>query len=200
MKKTILLVCLAFAMLLSGCGHTVKRVDSGTQMDLSGHWNDTDLRMASEFLIKECLTPPRLTSYYTTYGRLPVIIVGQFRNNSDEHIDTSILAQRLEASILSSGKAEFVVSGDLRNQIRSERADQQQGYTDDATMARLGREVGADFMLTGTVKTIVDMYDRTATRTYYITAELTDITTARRLWIGEYNEIKKVIKRPSARL
>ncbi|MCL1812400.1 MAG: penicillin-binding protein activator LpoB [Treponema sp.] len=199
MKKAFVLLSLALVLLLSGCGHSVKRVDADTQMDLSGYWNDTDLRKASEYLIKECLGTPRLTTYQTTNGRLPVIIVGRFRNNSDEHIDTSILSQRLEASILSSGKAEFVVSGDLRDEVRAERLDQQQGYTDDATMARIGRETGADFMMTGSVKTIVDSYDKTATRSYFITAELTDITTNRRLWIGEYNEIKKVIRRPSVK-
>jgi uncharacterized protein (TIGR02722 family) len=197
--KGIIIFCLVLAVLLAACGHSVKRVDSSTQMDLSGYWNDTDLRLASDYLIKECLATPRLSQYKATYGKLPVIIVGKFKNSSDEHIDTSILSQRLEASILSSGKAEFVASGDLRDQLRAERLDQQQGYTDDATMARIGREVGADYMLTGSVKTIVDRYDKTSTRSYFITAELTDITTNRRLWIGEYNEIKKVIKNPGVK-
>ena len=199
MKKAIYLLCLALALLLFGCGHSVNRVDANTRMDLSGYWNDTDLRLASDYLIKECLGIPRISTYYQTFGRLPVIIVGRFKNNSDEHIDTSILSTRLEASILSSGKAEFVVGGDLRDEVRAERLDQNQGFTDDATMARIGREVGADYMMTGSVRTIVDRYDRTSTRTYYITAELTDITTNRRLWIGEYNEIKKVIRQASAR-
>ena len=199
MKKTWFLFCLpVLAVLLSSC-HSVKRVDADTQIDLSGYWNDTDLRLASDALIKECVATPRLTAFYAANGRLPVIIVGRFKNSSDEHIDTSILSQRLEASILGSGKAEFVASGDLRNEIRAERLDQQQGYTDDATMAALGREAGADFMMTGSVKTIIDRYDKTATRSYFITAELTDITTNRRLWIGEYNEIKKVIKKPGVK-
>jgi PBP1b-binding outer membrane lipoprotein LpoB len=177
----------------------VDRVDADTQIDLSGYWNDTDLRLASDNLIQAALATPRLNTFDTTRGRLPVIIVGNFRNASDEHIDTSILSQRLEASILNSGKAEFVASGDLRSEIRAERNDQQQGYTSDATMAALGREVGADFMMTGSVKTIVDSYNKTATRSYFITAELTDITTNRRVWIGEYNEIKKVIKKPAVK-
>ena len=199
MKNKLVLCCLAAVVLLASCGHSVKRVDPNTQMDLSGYWNDTDLRMASDELIKACLATPRLSTFGTTSGRLPVIIVGRFRNSSDEHIDTSILSQRLEASILSSGRAEFVASGDLRDEIRAERLDQQQGYTDDATMAALGREAGADFIMTGSVKTIVDRYARTATRSYFITAELTDITTNRRVWIGEYNEIKKVIRSASVR-
>jgi uncharacterized protein (TIGR02722 family) len=198
--KGIIFICLVLAILLAACGgHSVKRVDANTQMDLSGYWNDTDLRLANDYLIKECLATPRLSQYRAANNRLPVIIVGKFKNASDEHIDTSILSQRLEASILASGKAEFVASGDLRDQIRGERLDQQQGYTDDATMARIGREAGADFMLTGSVKTIMDRYDKTTTRSYFITAELTDITTNRKLWIGEYNEIKKVIKNPGVK-
>jgi uncharacterized protein (TIGR02722 family) len=199
MKKRVILWGLAVVVLLVSCGHSVNRVDANTQIDLSGYWNDTDLRQASEALIKACLETPRLSSFATTNRRLPVIIVGNFKNASDEHIDTSILSQRLEASILMSGKADFVASGDLRDAIRAERLDQQQGYTDDATMARLGKENGADFIMTGSVKTIVDRYDKTATRSYFITAELTDITTNRRLWIGEYNDIKKVIRNPSVK-
>ncbi|MDR2210086.1 MAG: penicillin-binding protein activator LpoB [Spirochaetaceae bacterium] len=201
MKKRLeLLSCAALVIVFMGsCGHSVNRVDANTQMDLSGDWNDTDLRLASDALIKACLATPRLSQFNPTRGRLPVIIVGNFKNASDEHIDTSILSQRLEASILNSGKADFVASGELRQQIRGERADQQQGYTSDETMAQLGKEVGADFILTGSVKTIVDRYGKTATRSYFITAELTDITTSLRVWIGEYNEIKKVIKNPSVK-
>ena len=198
--KRILICAAAFCALglLFSC-HSVKRVDADTQIDLSGYWNDTDLRLASDALIKECLAVPRLSQFNLAQGRAPVIIVGNFKNSSDEHIDTSILSQRLEASILSSGRAEFVASGELRDAIRGERRDQQQGYTDDATVAALGKEVGADFIMTGSVKTIVDRYSKTATRSYFITAELTDITTNRRIWIGEYNEIKKVIKNPSVK-
>jgi len=199
MKKRIILCSLVTAVLLISCGHSVNRVNANTQIDLSGYWNDTDLRQASEALIAACLTTPRLSTFNTTNKRLPVIIVGNFKNASDEHIDTSILSQRLEASILNSGKADFVASGDVREQIRAERLDQMQGYTDDATMAKLGKEAGADFIMTGSVKTMVDRYDKTATRSYFITAELTDITTNRRIWIGEYNDIKKVIRNPSVR-
>jgi len=203
-KKSIsLLSCIVLALALASCGHSpagqssVVRVDASTPTDLSGYWNATDLQLASEALIKSCLEHPSLSNFYTSKRRLPVIIVGRFRNDSDEHIDTSLLAQRLEASILKSGKAEFVVSGELREQIRTEREDQYQGNTSEKTLAALGKETGADFMMTGSVKTIEDRRDKTATRNYYITAELTDISTNRRVWQDEYNEIKKVIRNSS---
>ncbi|MDR1507009.1 MAG: penicillin-binding protein activator LpoB [Treponema sp.] len=199
MKKNFLLCLTAGLLTFAVSCHSVKRVDADTQTDLSGYWNDTDLRLASDALITACLQAPRLGQFETSQRRLPVIVVGTFRNASDEHIDTSILSQRLEASIQNSGKAEFVASGDLRREIREEREDQQQGYTSDETTAALGRETGADFIMTGSVKTIVDQYGKTATRSYFITSELTDITTNRRVWIGEYNEIKKVIKKPGVK-
>jgi uncharacterized protein (TIGR02722 family) len=200
MKKILFALPFFFVLaLLVSCAHSVKRVDADTQVDLSGYWNDTDLRLASESLINECMNSARLADFEKNNKRLPVIIVGTFRNTSDEHIDTSILSDRLEAAILNNGKADFVASGPLRDEIRAERDDQQQGYTSDETMAALGKEHGADFIMTGTVKTIIDQYDDTATRTYFVSARLTDITTNRQIWIGEYNDIKKVIKKPGVK-
>jgi len=79
MKKGIVFFCLAAVVLLASCGHSVSRVDATKQIDLSGYWNDTDLRLASDQLIKACLAAPRLTTFKNTNGRLPVIIVGRFQ-------------------------------------------------------------------------------------------------------------------------
>ena len=49
-------------------------------------------------------------------------------------------------------------------------------------------------MLIGSVKTIVDAVSGKSTRTYYVTAELIDIETNRKLWAGEDSSIKKLIK------
>lgn len=200
MKKTILLSSAVMAALLFiSCAHSVKRVDAKTRTDLSGYWNDTDLRLASEALIDRCMTSPALSRFSGARGRLPVIIVGPFRNASDEHIDTSILSDNLEAALINNGKARVVASGALREAIRAERADQYRGNTDEATMAKLGKEQGADLMLSGEVKTMVDSYGKNSTRNYYISARLTDLTSNDQLWIGQYNEIKKEITTPGVK-
>jgi uncharacterized protein (TIGR02722 family) len=185
---------------LGSCGGTqVKRVDPDTQIDLSGYWNDTDLRIVCEGLIRECLASPRVDQVAAEKNKLPVIIVGNFHNDSDEHIDTSIISRRMEAAILNSGKAEFVAGGDTRLDIREER-QQQQSWASEETAKALANETGADFYLTGSVKTIVDRAGKTAVRTYIVFAELTDIETTHRVWIGENSDIKKVIKNPSVKL
>jgi uncharacterized protein (TIGR02722 family) len=186
---------------LASCNSNPKvtRVDASTQTDLSGYWNDTDVRIVCDSLIKAALDSPRVTQAIAQKGRLPVIIVGNFTNDSDEHIDTSIISSTMEIVIFNSGKADFVAGGDTRNELRAERQEQQ-GNASETTAAALGNETGADFLLTGSVKTIVDRAGDTSTRTYYVSAELTSIETNARLWMDQNNEIKKVIKRSSARL
>jgi uncharacterized protein (TIGR02722 family) len=191
----------AIVLVIASCSSTprVTRVDAGTQTDLSGLWNDTDVRIVCDSLIKTCLDSPRVTQEIARKGRLPIVLVGNFRNESDEHIDTSIISSTMEVAIFNSGKADFVAGGDTRNQLRAERQDQQSNASE-STAAALGNETGADFLLTGSVKTIIDRAGGTATRTYFVTAEMTNIETTDRMWLGQNNEIKKVIVTPKSKL
>jgi hypothetical protein len=203
MKKLVKITLLVLAVCtgLAACSSTPKvtRVDADTQTDLSGYWNDTDVRIVCDSLIEACLDSSRVTQEIARKGRLPVILVGRFRNESDEHIDTSIISKTMEIVIFNSGKADFVAGGDTREDLRSERQDQQSNASE-STAAALGNETGADFLRTGTVKTIVDRAGKTSTRTYFVSAELSNIETNTRLWMDQNSEIKKVIKTPGAKL
>jgi len=83
--------------------------------------------------------------------------------------------------------------------LRAERQDQQT-YASEETAAALGKEVGADFMLFGTVRTIVDKAGNQTARTYFVRAELTNVETNTRLWMGQNTDIKKVIVQPKNKL
>lgn len=199
MKKIIMFV--AAALLFASCAsNKVSRVSSDTVTDLSGYWNDTDVRLAADEIIGGCLTSPRILQYPASHkGKLPVVIVGSYRNKSDEHIDTEILTKKLEAALVNSGKVDFVASSSERLEIREERIDQQINASE-KTAKNLGNETAADFMLQGSVKTIVDSDGKTMVRSYFITTELIDIETNKKIWMNDNSSIKKVIKRSSARL
>ena len=201
MKKTFFCVmAIAIVTLFAGCATTsVARVDADTQTDLSGYWNDTDVRIVCESLINDCLSSARVAKFEAKNDRLPVFIVGSFRNQSDEHIDTSIITKKMETAILNSGQADFVASKSERQELRDER-EEQQGWADEDSVKAIANETGADFMLTGSVKTIIDKADGKSTRTYFVYAELTDIETGKKIWIGENSEIKKFITQSKAKL
>jgi len=177
----------------------VSRVPATAQTDLSGYWNDTDVRIVCEALINDCLNSPRVAQAIAARGgRLPVVIVGSFRNESSEHIDTAIISSTMEVTIFNSGKLDFVAGGSTRLELREERQDQQINASE-STASALANETGADFLLTGTVRTIIDRAANQTVRTYFVFAEMTDIETNVRLWMAQNSEIKKVIVQPRYR-
>jgi len=202
-----MVVVLIFVLAFSACASEpgVKRVDAGSRIDLSGYWNDTDVRIVCEALIKDCLNSPRVEQAIRTKagnspgGKTPVVLIGRFKNDSDEHIDTAIISSMMETTIFNSGKLDFVAGGNTRDEIRAERQDQQSNASE-ATASALGKETGADFLLTGSVRMMVDRADNKTVRTYFVNAEMSDIETNQRMWLGQNSDIKKVITRSKVKL
>ena len=129
MKKTLIFTAvISAALLFVSCGTTssaagVTRIDAATQTDFSGYWNDTDVRIVAENLVAQCVNAPAISAF--KYGKKhdPVVILGTFKNQSDEHIDTSIISKKFEIALINSGKVDFVASASERGEIRQERTD-----------------------------------------------------------------------------
>lgn len=187
-----MMACAAISCFAFG-GTKVKRVSNDTVIDLDGYWNDTDVRIVCDSLIEECVSSPRIAKYEEQNGRPGLVIVGKILNDSEEHIDTSIIEKKLRSAIINSGVLEFVVSKDERQQLRDEKIDQEQ-HASLETAKAMDNEDAADFILTGTVKSIVQKEGKKSVRAYFINVTLADIETNRIIWQGENDEIKKEIK------
>jgi uncharacterized protein (TIGR02722 family) len=190
-KQGVILI-LAMA-LLTACSskRQVSRLDTESVTDLSGQWNDTDARLVAQEMVNDCLSRVWLTDYIAAAGEKPVVTVGTIRNMSSEHVDTDVFSIDFERELINSGRIRFVASRDQRGEIRDERMDQQ-NYSSEETMKQFGREVGADFILLGSVKTITDQVERKSTIFYQTDLELINLETNEKVWIGS-KEIKKGI-------
>ena len=145
MKKIHLFACaiMTAAVILTSCSSTkVTRVDADTQIDLSGYWNDTDLRVVTETLINDCANSTRIRNYKTKSGEAPLVIVGPIANKSSEHIDTTNLARRFQTAIINSGSMEFVADSEQRLALRAEKDDQANFATAESAKA-IAQELGA---------------------------------------------------------
>ena len=192
--RFILILLLIFGLAGCGSGPRVIRKDVDTTIDLSGRWNDADSRMVSEGMIKDCLDRPWLDNFRTAQGgKKPTIIVGQVRNRSHEHINVQTFIKDLERALINSGKVQFVASALERGQIRKERKDMAK-HASDESMKGPGQEMGADYMLIGTINTIRDDIGVKAVMYYQTNLELIDMTRNLKVWIGE-KKIKKLIKK-----
>lgn len=198
-KYFVLALILSVASVLTGCvSSTVERVDFDSQQDLSGYWNDTDARIVSNDLAEQLTDSSWYNRFIQENDRKPVIIIGSIRNNTDEHINTSIISKKLEISLINTGKVLSVANSSERKEIRDERDDQQINASIDSAK-NIGNETAADFMLRGDIKTIVDSDGLKSVRTYFITAEIVDIETNTKIWLGENSTIKKVIRYSATR-
>jgi len=193
LQKWVGLLAVAAAFLaLGSCTTTrVTRVSADTQIDLSGRWNDTDAQMVATAMINDVVSRPWISDFTAQAKRKPVVIVGEVRNRTDEHIDPVVFTKSLERELLNSGKVKFVASPDERSDLRAERASQQ-GETSAATLKKLGDETGADFYLGGVMTSVVDASEDQKVVYYKINLELTNIQTNEKVWIGD-KQIKKVI-------
>jgi uncharacterized protein (TIGR02722 family) len=197
MVRTPTVVWLIVATLAAGCATKVTRMETEEVKDLSGAWNDTDSRLVSEEMVQDALARPWVDSHVRTKRKTPVVIVGEVRNLSHEHINVNTFVADLERALLNSGKVEFVASRVERGEVREERKDQDVHAREDTRKA-MGQEIGADYMLKGTINTIIDVSGRTQVRYYQVDLNLISLADNRKVWQGQ-KKIKKLVERSNLR-
>jgi len=200
--RTLSLIALVAALVLASCAsapsRTVTRVSSDTQVDLSGRWNDTDAQQVAQAMIGDVLSRPWLGDFSTENKRKPVVIVGEVRNLSDEHIETLVFTKSLERELINSGKVKFVASSQERTGVRDERLNQQSEASSDS-MKRLGQETGADFYLSGVITSVIDAVEGQRVVFYKVNLELINIESNEKVWIGD-KQIKKVVEQAKRKM
>lgn len=191
--KSIRLICLFSALIImSSCAHKVSRIDPSETPDISGKWNNTDSRLTAEEMITQSLGSAWLNDFVQAKGKKPVVICGMVSNKSHEHIEAETFVKDLERAFISTSKVGLVQGGKKREELRAEKADQQTNASV-STMKKFGLENGADFILQGSINSIVDAFKRKKTVTYQINLELTNIQTNEIVWIGD-KKISKYVK------
>lgn len=183
---------------LVACAPTITREDPNSVKDLSGNWNDTDSRKVSQEMIQDVLSQRWLSKFTAQKNQMPTLIVGKVRNLSHEHINTRTFIADIQRALINSGEVSFVASSEERGEIRSERKDQDL-HASEASRKAMGNEAGADFMLKGTINTIIDAIEGEQVRFYQVDLTLIDLSNNRMVWAGQ-QKIKKSVARSGIRL
>ncbi len=192
-RLLILGVVMILTLQACGSGKRVTRVDSGLETDFSGRWNDTDSQKVAEKMIKEMLTRPWLQQFSQKTARQPVVIVGSVVNTSHEHINVGTFITDLEREMTNSGQVTFVASKSQRDEIREERRDQAIHALEETQQAP-GREVGADYIMKGSISSIQDEVDGVKSVFYQVDLQLVSLKDNVKSWFGQH-KIKKIIER-----
>ena len=194
--RILLYTFILFSILIEwGCGKEtrVTRVDDDVVTDFSGRWNDTDSRQVAETMVKEMVSQPWLGNFTREKGKPPVVIIGTIQNRSHEHINVNTFVTDLERELTKSQKVLFVANKSERVEIREERRDQAV-HAKEETQKGPGREIGADFMMKGSISTIQDEAEGVKAVFYQVDLDLIDLENNLKSWYGQ-KKIKKVIER-----
>ncbi len=193
MNTKLLISIISFLFILSSCmTHKVERVSVDESIDLSGRWNDTDSRMVAEDMVNQILEGAWIDNHLkANNGTKPVVVVGLIYNKSHEHISSDTFIKDIEKSFINSGRVRLVQAGDKREELRKERAAQQE-FASIETAKEWGKELGADFMLNGDINSIVDTYKKERVNYYQTNLELSNLETNEIVWMGD-KKIKKYI-------
>jgi uncharacterized protein (TIGR02722 family) len=160
-------------------------------------WNETDARKTAEHMIRGMVEKPWLESYKKAHkGDKPIVIVDDVENRTDEHLDVKALTDFIQDELINSGKVRFVNKAQ-RQKLLDELKFQHSGAVNKDTAKKQGRQIGADYMLTGNVSSSVHQMDELKTVTYQTNLTLTNIETGEYEWSTKY-EIKKRFRRSGA--
>ncbi len=198
---SVLLFCMCAVPALSmmGCRATTTEISPNAVIHYNETYDFSDKHAIVKSLVKSLTTEPPL-SLVPRYKKPPVIVVYGIANRTSEHISTSGITDDIREKLLESGKAQFV-NRVQRDNIEREMAYQYGGNVSAETRMQKARQVGAQYMLTGTLRSIEKHQPRQfrlkrKTLMYYsLNLELTNIQTGLIAWSGSV-EIAREASQP----
>ncbi len=148
-------------------------------------YDASDMRKITSSVVNKILVSPFLSQQTSP----PVMTIAGVENRTREYVDTKNLTDRMRTSLLQSGKVQFV------NTARRADLLKEQGYqaanADPNTMATIGQQMGAKYMLTGSLTQMSQQTGKQARISkqrlnyYKLTIEITDLTSNLIVWTTE---------------
>lgn len=191
LSKRICWVFLLSLLMVNCSKRTITRISTDPDTDLSGSWNEADSKRVAEVMAERALHGEWREDFVQRNNRKPVVIVGFITNKSPELVGSEAFIQHMEDAFVTSGMVRIVQNSIFREKIREERADQQE-FASPETQKRWGIKLGADFLMSGTINTMVASEGEGQVTFYQIDLELADLEINELVW-SDGKEIKKYI-------
>lgn len=198
MKRTLTLLGMTLGILslalLPACGS--RQFAKGEYDDLSkdrlldDKFNETDMRLIADAM-SESLSGSRILK---EQKKPPVVLVTLVRNRTQEHIDMKSLTDKVKVALIKSGKFAFSEKENREALAEEVGYQQESGYVDPTTARKKGKQIGAQFFLTGEITDRVQEVGSEKFVYYKATFQLVNIDTGLLEW-AEEKEIRKAYKK-----
>lgn len=196
LSKSVFLVLVAISLsMFVGCRATTRDISPDATIHYDEGYDFSDKNTIVKYLVTSLVSKPPLVAR----SDRPVLIVYGVANRTSEHIETSGITDDIRQEILQSNKARFV-NKVQRDNIAAETDYQYGGNVSAETRLQRARQVGAEYMLTGTLRSIekkeskqVRLKKRTL-QYYSLVLELTDLQTGLIEWTDNAEIVRESSK------
>ena len=174
--------------LLSVCSCAGKSVyvapGSTTQ---SGTFSDTDMHMMATGMYGSL--QKKLETVVPASAPKPIVALVHLDNKTSEHIDTDVIADKLQIEMIKAGSLRFVDRSKIR-EISKEFDLGASGLVNPDMVKRAGSVLGADYLLAGDMTSIVKTEGRSQLNFYRLSMRLIGTETDEVVWADDF-EVKK---------
>lgn len=189
----VILTSIAVAVMVQSCGP--KAFTKGAYDDpnkivlLDDKFNENDMQLMAKKLVDSLVADPIIANIKTK----PTIMVGNVRNRTEEHIDVKSLTDKIRTALIQSRRFNFI-DKEARQEIAEEYEYQGSGYVAPETKKGPGKQVGADYLITGDISSNIQEVGNDKVIYYKVTMNLTNLEKNMIEWSDE-KEIRKRYKK-----
>jgi penicillin-binding protein activator len=187
---------MAAAVIMAGCSASTRVISPDEAIHYDENYDFTDKQAIVNVMVGSLITKSPLAAR----NDRPVMIVYNVANRTSEHIATDGITDDIRQKIMESGKAQFV-NKEQRDNIEREMAYQYGGNVLPETRVAMARQIGAEYMLSGTLRSIEKNQQRQIRwfkkelNYYSLVLELTNLQTGLIEWTDS-TEIVREASRP----
>lgn len=195
-RTSALLTVLLIACFLGGCVSTTRTLDPGTEKHYDASYDFSDKKQIVDVLTESLLSSPNVL----TENDKPIIVIYGVDNETSEHISTSGITDDIRLALIRSGEYRFI-NRKQRSNLLDETDYQYAGFVPPEERVAEGRQLGADYILSGTLRSIEKKQPRQWRLNkkeliyYSMNLELTDLETGEISWADNV-EIARESSRP----
>jgi len=165
-------------LIFSGCSSGPKAFSKGEYDDpsrvelLDDKFNEADMQQMADTVIRSMVA----CGYVANAPKPPVVIVEKVQNRTEEHIDTVAMTDMIRTALIKTGKVRFV-NKEERNAISDEYDYNAGGNVSGPSAKKRGKQIGADYILSGAMATNVQEVGNDKFIYYKLTMNLTNMET-----------------------
>lgn len=201
MKNTLLILAVLPLVALSACS-TVSYDDPDKVETLTIDFGSTDLQSMASNMVTSLNSAPQLAYLENPSkgaDKRIIMLMGGVNNRTSEHIDTEGVTDSIRSALLQGGRFRFVAAKQGQEEIGDQvRFQQGSGRVDPAQARAFGKQLGAEVVLFGTLRSIEKTKGRTLEGGlqkkqdvwYQFVLECSNIETGEIIW-SNIKEIRK---------